>query len=512
MDGIDRDGYVTYLRCLDEVALLCMLEAFRSKGLFTRPGGLHSLDEILARMQAVPRRHRTVRRWLRALHGNGFLSRDRATGDYAGDAPVDATTIAAAWRRVDAMLASFDPASQKVHDYFKASTSCLPELLSSEGADAVQLLFPEGRLDVSDSLYNVTLFNRWANQILAASTRRIAAAETWSGPLRVLEVGAGVGGTSKDVIPALADYDVDYLFTDLSQFFLNSARATFGDFPWVRYATLDVNRDYRAQGFSPNAFDVVILGDVLHATRHVGRSVAALRELLAPNGWLLFAEMTRDHYQIMTSMELLLPDDISTGDFEDMRHGRDQTFVAHSDWLQLLAQPGDELAFALPHDDDVLSEIGLRVYASRVKTDRAGLKPQQVIDTVAERLPPAMVPSLIQVVDQLPVTPNAKVDRERLGSLVPPSRETLTACADRPADDLERRIAELWAEVLALPRVGRAQGFFDVGGDSLLASQLTGYLLEKLPEVKTMKFNVLLRLLLEGPTVMTLAAQLREAP
>ncbi len=512
MESVDREGYVGYLRRLDDVALYSMLDAFRSRGLFSRPDGTHSLDDILTRMQVVPRHHRVVRRWLRALHGHGLVSRDAATGRYASDSPADATTIAAAWHEVDDMLARFDPASATVHDYFKASTGSLPELLRSDGADAVQLLFPEGRLDVTESLYNITLFNRWANQIVTACTRYLAATKTRPGPLRILEVGAGVGGTSKDVIPALADHDVEYHFTDLSQFFLNKARATFQEYPWVRYATLDIDTDFRAQGFSPNAFDVVILGDVMHATRHVGRTVAALRELLAPDGWLLFAEMTRDHYQIMTSMELILIDDAAGGDFEDLRHGKDQTFVGHRDWLRLLARPGDELTLALPHDDDVLGEIGLRVYASRVKRDRTRLDPQQIVDAVAARLPSAMVPSLVQIVDGLPLTANAKVDRERLGALVPRSRDARVASADQPADDFERRIAALWAEVLNVPQVGRTQGFFDLGGDSLLASQLTGQLIERLPEAKTMEFTVLLRLMLEGPTVMTLAAQLREAP
>jgi pyochelin synthetase len=222
--------------------------------------------------------------------------------------------------------------------------------------------------------------------------------------------------------------------------------------------------------------------------------------------------MTRDHYQIMTSMELLLLDEATAGDFEDMRRGRDQTFVAHDDWLRLLAQPGDELAFALPADGDPLAGIGLRVYATRVKTDRAGRRPQQIVDTVAARLPSAMVPSVVQIVDDLPLTANAKVDRDRLRALVPRAREVAAVGADRPADDLERRIAQLWAEVLALPAVGRAQGFFDLGGDSLLASQVAGRLLESLPEVKTMEFSAVLRLMLEGPSVMTLAAVLREAP
>jgi pyochelin synthetase len=366
--GIDRGQYVDYLRRLDDIALLCMLRAFQRDGLFQRPRDAHSLEQILARTEAPTRHHRVVRRWVRALTDHGLLARDD-DGRYRANLRVEAAAVAESWQEVDSLVMRLDPASAKVHDYFKACTANLPEVLRSEGADAVQLLFPEGRVDIGESLYNVTLFNRWANAILVAAITAVAGAA--SKPFRVLEVGAGVGGTSMDVIPALAGFDVEYVFTDLSQFFLNKARDAFGAFPWVRYATLDIDTDFRVQGFSPNSFDAIVMGDVFHATKHVGRTLEALRELLAPGGWLLFAEMTRDHYQIMTSMELLLTDGRAE-DFADMRRGRDQTFVSHQDWLTLL---GDDLVVTVPEEHDLFTAIGLYVYASQVKTDRVLLRP-----------------------------------------------------------------------------------------------------------------------------------------
>jgi pyochelin synthetase len=501
---VDRIEYVGYLRHLDDVALLCMLRTFQGAGLFQDPEDVHSMDEILHATRASTKHHRVVRRWVRALTRHELLVEEGA-GRFRARCHVEDADIAEGWREVDDMVARLDPGSVQVHDYFKAATDRLLEVLRSDGADAVQLLFPEGRIDIGDSLYNVTLFNRWANRILAESVTTIA--RTRPSPLRVLEVGAGVGGTSKDVIPALAGFDVEYVFTDLSQFFLNRARETFGEYPWVRYATLDINSDYRAQGFSPNSFDVVVLGDVFHATRHVGRTLESLRELLASGGWLLFAEMTREHYQIMTSMELLLTDG-RTEDFADMRRGRDQTFVEHHDWLSLL---GDDLVFALPREDDPFTEVGLYVYGSRVKADRALLRPQQVLQAAARRLPQVMVPSAVGILDHLPVTANGKIDRGALLGLIPTIGADADADSDAAPDDLERRLSALWSEVLGRPAVGRSQGFYDLGGDSLLASQLAGATIEGIPEARSMSFNTVLRVLLEGPTVSGLAARLRDS-
>jgi pyochelin synthetase len=502
--GVDRAQYVGYLRRLDDIALMCMLQTFQRDGLFQHPQDVHSLEQIFAQTHSPPRHHRVVRRWVQALTDHGLLIKED-TNRYRADLHVEPSAVTAAWREVDDLVTRLDPASARVHDYFKACTRSLPEVLRSEGADAVQLLFPEGRVDIGESLYNVTLFNRWANAILATAVTTIA--RKASKPFRVLEVGAGVGGTSLDVIPALAEFDAEYMFTDLSQFFLNKAKETFREFPWVHYATLDINTDFRAQGFSPNSFDAIIMGDVFHATEHVGRTLEALHELLAPGGWLLFAEMTRDHYQIMTSMELLLTD--GREDFGDMRRGRDQTFVSHQDWLTLL---GDELVFALPEEHDVFTEIGLYVYAWHVKTDRAPLRPRQIIEAAAKRLPTVMVPSVVQIMDRLPLTANGKVDRDRLHSLIPQSGRVAVAAADEAPDDLERRITALCGQVLNLPAVGCSQGFYELGGDSLLASQLAGQLIEQVPEAGPWSFNTLLRVLLEGPSMMALAAQLRDGP
>ena len=502
---VDRAEYARYIRRMDELALLCDLaEAIESSGLFQHPDDAHSLEQILARTQAPPQNHRVARRWIGSLADNGLLVKDEASL-YRARLLVKQAAITDGWREVDELVMRLNPASAKVHDYFKATTANLAEVLLASGppSSRCKFLFPQGRVDVGESLFNATLFNRWGNAALAAAAATIAGPA--AKPFRVLEAGAGVGGTSTDVIRALAGSDVEYTFTDLSQFFLNKAKETFGEYPWVRYATYDINADFRAQGFSPNSFDAIIIGDSLHTARHAGRTLEALRELLAPGGWLLFAEMTRDHYQMMVSIELLLD---TTEDFADMRHGKDQTFVSHPDILGLL---GGDLVFALPEADDAFAEIGLYVYACQVKTDRAPLRPDQITKAAAQRLPAVMVPSVVQIVDRLPLTANGKVDRNRLQSLIPQSSRHAETTADEPADDLERRIAALYGQVLNLPAVGRSPSFYDLGGDSLTGSQLAGQLIEQLPETRRWPFNDLLRVLLQGPSVLELAEQLRDA-
>jgi amino acid adenylation domain-containing protein len=83
-------------------------------------------------------------------------------------------------------------------------------------------------------------------------------------------------------------------------------------------------------------------------------------------------------------------------------------------------------------------------------------------------LPEFMIPAMIVMVDQFPLTPNAKIDRKALPDPFATQIETpreFTA----PATPSERLIAEIWIRLLGIQRVGTADSFFELGGHSLLA-------------------------------------------
>ncbi|MDT9647033.1 phosphopantetheine-binding protein, partial [Pseudomonas sp. JV245A] len=73
-----------------------------------------------------------------------------------------------------------------------------------------------------------------------------------------------------------------------------------------------------------------------------------------------------------------------------------------------------------------------------------------------------------------------------------------------PVDELERSIAEVWQTLLRVPAVGRDQGFFELGGDSLLVAQVVGRLREALPQARQLPWSDLLRQLINQPTVAAL--------
>ncbi len=86
-----------------------------------------------------------------------------------------------------------------------------------------------------------------------------------------------------------------------------------------------------------------------------------------------------------------------------------------------------------------------------------------------------MVPSTFVLLDALPLTPNGKVDRRALPA-PERTRPELDTAYTAPHSAVEETLAEIWTELLDLERVGVHDDFFELGGDSLTATQLISHL------------------------------------
>ncbi|HLM47249.1 MAG TPA: amino acid adenylation domain-containing protein, partial [Myxococcaceae bacterium] len=121
-------------------------------------------------------------------------------------------------------------------------------------------------------------------------------------------------------------------------------------------------------------------------------------------------------------------------------------------------------------------------------------------DYLRNKLPEYMVPSAFVALASMPLSPNGKVDRRALPAPEAPvsSGEAFVS----PRNPTEQQLADIWAEVLRLPRVGTQDDFFDIGGHSLLATQIVS-------RVRA-AFDVDLPLgqIFESPTIATLAAHI----
>ncbi|HEX8430582.1 MAG TPA: amino acid adenylation domain-containing protein, partial [Longimicrobium sp.] len=131
------------------------------------------------------------------------------------------------------------------------------------------------------------------------------------------------------------------------------------------------------------------------------------------------------------------------------------------------------------------------------------LEAQTLRAHLAEKLPEHMVPAAYVRVDRLPLTPNGKLDRKALPA--PDGDAFATRDYEAPVGDTETALAEVWAGVLGVDRVGRWDNFFDLGGHSLMAVQIVSRVRQ------TLGVEVKMAALFERPVLADFARGLEQA-
>lgn len=398
--GIDLTELPALMRLLDETALLTMARVLDRTRLFRDPAATHTPAQIVTALGTAPRHAWIVRRWLRTLVEEDRLVHDLATGHYRDLTAPDRTEYARARRTLDEARRGMGYPESMTRFFFAAADR--HPLLLQDRTSLQEVLFPDGETATAEGNYRDSAPSRWVNHaaadLIASEARRRGSNRR---PLRVMEAGAGVGGTTEAVLNALGDTPVDYLFTDVSPYFLQAARTRFGTHPGLRQALFDINTDPMAQGFAPHSHDVILAANVLHNARHAGRALAALRELLTPDGLLVLVESCREHYQALTSMYLLMsPRADEEGWFTDLRAGQDRVFLSEAEWTRQLDAAGFRPLPVLPTHGHPLTALGQHVIAGRPRQGRDRPDPSRV-QRALTHLPDKARPARVHAVEHV---------------------------------------------------------------------------------------------------------------
>ncbi len=144
-----------------------------------------------------------------------------------------------------------------------------------------------------------------------------------------------------------------------------------------------------------------------------------------------------------------------------------------------------------------------------VPGEGATLNSEELRNFLRQRLPGHMVPSLIVVLKELPLSENGKIDRAALTKLKgngngDGASQPSQAAHVAPQDQLELKLLKIWERVLTVGSIGIDDNFFELGGHSLLAVRLFAQI------EKSFGRNLPLATLFQAPTVRQLAQLLRE--
>jgi acyl transferase domain-containing protein/SAM-dependent methyltransferase len=332
-------------RAFDRLTTEYQLAALSELGAFGSAGERRTVEALCEELGIGIGHVPLLRRWLKHLSAVGYL---RVEGDgYVADRPLPPEDVATA--RADSELSVYPEMLAYVD-------SCGPRLAAvlTGRESPLETLFPGGSFALTSGLYETSPVSRYLNGIVRGVIESVVRAG--GGEVRLLEIGAGTGGTTSAVLPVLPPDRTSYSFTDVSDLFLSQAQDKFAAFPFVRYGRFDLERDPAEQGYAGGSFDVILAANVLHATRDLRRTLERVRALVAPGGLLVLSETTTHHRVYDVTTGLIEGWEV----FADDVRG-DDPLVSTEQWLRLLAKAGFEHVAALPEPGGPADVLGNRI-------------------------------------------------------------------------------------------------------------------------------------------------------
>ncbi|MCJ1386383.1 hypothetical protein MMC17_009509, partial [Xylographa soralifera] len=161
--------------------------------------------------------------------------------------------------------------------------------------DPLSLVFRDStaRALLDDVYTNAPMF-KTGTLLLAQYLSDVVASFGGSREVKIIELGAGFGGTSKFLLEKLAGskHKFTYTFTDLSSSLVGAGKRKFAKYPFMHYAVLDVEKDQGPEFIA--AYDIVISTNCIHATTNLVLSTTNIRKMLRTDGILCLVELTRN--------------------------------------------------------------------------------------------------------------------------------------------------------------------------------------------------------------------------
>ena len=379
--------------------------------------------ELAARVGVVPRHRRLFTAMLDALMRENavrFTDGRYRLGDALARPDLDAFRVE-------------NPAMAPHVALLEACASAYSSVLRGE-ALGTEIMFPESSLALVEGIYRGNRVSDYCNALVG--TLVAAAVAQRPAGARVLEIGAGTGGTTSEVAPRLAGFaGLEYVYTDISIAFTKAGKRRFAEvLPGLVCRTLDIGQDPAGQDVALAGCDVVLGANVVHATPDLVRSLSHACALLKPGGVLVLYELTALHD--FGTMTFGLLDGWWMARDERLPHA---PLLDVRGWRQRLAAAGfgDVAAFSTP---DLLDETSFRHAVIVARKPEAVAAPKAAA-SVRERLRRRVTEAAVAV-----SAPSALI-------------ETIRAVV---AEVLEMRLEDV--------KTGRS--FADFGADSILGVSL----------------------------------------
>lgn len=292
---------------MDALLYRWLLGQLQAVGLFVdaRP-----VSEAATLEAVLPQYRRWMEETLAALARQGYLRREGQSWSAIEAGRVDVAAVRQTWEAHKSRWGT-DRGKRSYVALLEAALEALPDILTGR-TPATDILFPQGSTSRVEDIYRHNPVSDYFNGVLADILVEYVRRRVAHRPherLRLLEIGAGTGGTSATLFKRLKPFErnlEEYRYTDVSKAFLSFAEKEFGpDVPYLACSLFDVERPPAEQGLLPGRYDVLVATNVLHATRNIRATLRNAKALLKQNGLIYVNEMISGGFYLHLTFGLL---------------------------------------------------------------------------------------------------------------------------------------------------------------------------------------------------------------
>ncbi len=283
--------------------------------------------------------------------------------------------------------------------------------------------------------------------------------KTGTEEIRILEIGAGKPQCVKKLLEKLSGKKVHYVLADGTSSRLNDAREVLADYD-VHFEIINMSEKRIRLAREEDRFDVILAADSLHREENVLQALKNVKFSLKRDGVLLVGEKTKQDLLALVTAGLL-----------EKRHEGNVKLHSAKEWEELFEIAGLSVLKTEGAKGSFREFFGQSVFVGIPKAFRAELDMNAVAGELEDLVPEYMVPSILVFLEELPITQNGKIDRRALLKLL--ESETIESNRTKPSGEFEGKVAGVWERVLHVNDICLEDDFYLLGGDSLLATQMT---------------------------------------
>ncbi|ACU62721.1 SDR family NAD(P)-dependent oxidoreductase [Chitinophaga pinensis] len=312
----------------------------RDLGCFTSPG---TCTVLMENGRIVPAYKRWMEESLAALVRAGLLTTQ--TGQYTvaqGAAQLPAEAVHQEWA-AKRLLWLENPNLKNQVVLADATMGALQQIITGQ-VPATAIMFPGSSMEMVQGVYKDNLVADYFNELMAVALVNYLEQRKSTDPnlrLRILEIGAGTGGTSAMIFGKLKPYQqhiAEYCYTDISRaFLLHAEKAYLPDNPYIKTRIFDVEKPIQPQDIEAGVYDVVVATNVLHATSNISNTLRNAKAVLQTGGLLLLNELAAS--SLFTHLSFGLLDGWWLYEDPEVRLSGSPVLVADS-WRKQLAYEG----------------------------------------------------------------------------------------------------------------------------------------------------------------------------